>query len=126
MSTPATICIYDANAKNEICKIHISHDGNPECLGKWLHDNFQGHTITNGYNTAMSPNLYANGMSNLAAQIICRLGTEFCTRTLGQIYINENYEYDYKYTVWCNPETKTVEILLDNGLDTEPLGNCIG
>ena len=113
MATRAIIAIYDEQNR-EFCTIYRHWDGYPDCLGKQLEEFLQDRIVTKGIPYGYDLHKIANGMEDLAAQIVGYLKHE---SPVGNVYIYpagkrgvfEEYIYHVKFQGYNKPVKLEVE-----------------
>lgn len=107
MSTRAVIRVFDEHNK-ELCTVYKHYDGYPEAMLKDL-EGFKKVTIINGIPLnpdTVYPEGWANGMKDLAAQIVCRLKEKHHDVYIIQTGTTESGP-DYEYHFYFDDYDKT-------------------
>ena len=108
MSTRASIVVYSEWGNAPICEIYKHWDGYPDGLGKRLHEFCDPIHIVNGIGMAMGMGTHANGMGDLAAQIVKHFKTSI--GDVGLIPLGTDWGQEYKYHVRAKEGRVQIEV----------------
>ena len=117
VATRAIIAIYNEKG-DEFCTIYQHWDGGPDSLGKQLEEFLQDRIITEGIPYGHDLHKIANGMYDLAAQIVSYLKYD---SPVGNVYIYpvgrrnvcESFIYHVKFRGYNKPVELEVEAVHD-------------
>lgn len=129
MGTNCKFRVIEADRNIIVAQVYSQYDGYPTGLPKRIIKWLRSGVVGNGIPSSLKPNdVFFNGASDLAVQLVIRCKMEQCSSITepGGIYLINDSPTIYTYDIIVDEEHNQIEFIGYNGDDQQIFGGTLG